>query len=163
MSTPDKNRQRHNALTRREFFTWPLAHLGRGLASPAEDGAVPGRIPLSALREIPEAVLMQMTPVLREGWTAHIMGTSITFRSDQGQEGVVPLELEGCAATRLFDGTRTLAQVASVIEGQFGMTPSRGVSIVREAFLTLAEREVYHPDGPLDPFPDPPKTQKQNA
>jgi len=160
MSTTDGYRQRHNALTRREFFTRPLAHLGRELVSPAEGEAVPGRFSLSALREIPEAALMQMTPVLREGWTAHIAETGITYSGDQGQEGVVPLEVEGCEATRLFDGTRTLAQVASVIEEQFGVTPSRGVSIVREAFLTLAEREVYHPSGPLDPLPAPPPTQR---
>jgi hypothetical protein len=144
----DERPQGRSGLTRREFFTRPFAWLVRKPSPPWQDGAVPGRIPLSALRNIPEADLMRMAPVLRQGWTARVCNSGIAYRDDSGREGMVTLCPEGCTAVRLFDGTRTLEQVAAALNTEFGMTQSRCSSITREAFLTLAMIEVYHPNGP---------------
>ena len=146
-------------MTRREIFTRPFAWLAREPSPPWQDGAVPGRIPLSALKDIPEAALMCMVPVLRQGWTARVCEAGIAYRDDSGREGMVSLGPEGCTAARLFDGIRTLEQVAAALDAELGMTPSRGVSIVREAFLTLAMREVYHPNGPPGCLHPPPPVE----
>lgn len=148
MSTPDERKQRRNVLTRREVFTRSFSWLTREPSPPWQGGAVPGRIPLSALNNIPEAALMRMVPVLRHGWTARVCETGIAYRDDSGQQGIVLLGPEACAAVRLFDGIRTLSQVATALDAELGLAPSSGASIVREAFLTLAMREVYHPNGP---------------
>jgi len=163
MSTADGKGRPRIGLTRRAFFSQPIAHLRRALAPPEVDENVPGRMLLSELRELPESALMDMVPVLRPGWTARISQNNVIYRGDRGQEGVISLGPEGCAAVRLFDGTQTLRRVASEIETQFTVSPSHGGSIVREAFLLLAEREIYHPSGPLE-FPvRPPTTEGKDA
>jgi hypothetical protein len=162
MSTGDERKQGRNALTRREFVTRPFKWLAREPSPPWPGQAVPGRIPLSALKDIPEAALMRMVPVLRQGWSACVCEAGIAYRDDSGQEGTVSLSPEGCKATRLFDGVRTLAQAAAALDAELGITPGLGVAIVRDAFLTLAMREVYHPNGPPPPLYASP-AEGQNA
>lgn len=163
MSTRDERIQERNVLTRREFFTRPFALLAREPSPPWQGEAVPGRIPLSALKDFPEAALMCMVPVLRQGWSARVCEAGIAYRDDSGQEGMVSLGPEGCTATRLFDGVRTLEQVSAALDAELGMTPGRAASIVREAFLTLAMRKVYHPNGPPGPLHTPPPVEGQHA
>jgi hypothetical protein len=159
MSTRDEQKQGRNVLTRREIFTRPFAWLVREPSPPWQEGAVPGLIPLSALKDIPEAALMRMVPVLRQGWTAQVCEGGIAYRDDSGQKGMVSLGPEGCTAARLFDGISTLEQVAAALAAELGMTPNRGTSIAREAFLTLAMREVYHPNGPPGRLNTPPPVE----
>ena len=102
---------------------------------------------------------MRMVPVLRQGWSARICETGIAYRDDSGQEGIVLLGPEACAAVRLFDGIRTLSQVATALDAELGLAPSSGASIVREAFLTLAMREVYHPNDPPGRVSTPPPAE----
>lgn len=155
MSTTDGPEQRRGALARREFFTRPFAWVAHEPGAPREHEALPGLILLSVLKHVPEAVLLRITPVLRQAWTACICEAGVAYRNDSGQEGVVSLGPDGCAATRLFDGVRTLEQVAAELDAQLGMAPGSNAAIVREAFLILAEREVYHPNGPLSPLNTP--------
>lgn len=148
MSTRDDRKHGNKLLTRRDILTRPFAWLAPEPSASWPDGVVPGRIPLNTLKYIPEAVLMRMVPIVRQGWDARVCDDGIVYRDDSGQEGIVPLRPEGCAAARLFDGIRTLEQVAAALNAELGISPSRGASIAREAFLTLAMREVFHPNDP---------------
>jgi len=163
MNTTDEREKRGNALTRREFLTRPFAWIAREPASPGDGEAVPCRMALSALKHIPEAALLQMTPVLRQGWTARICEVGIAYRNDSRQEGIVSLGPEGCAATRLFNGVRTLEQVAAAMDAELGMAPGHSTAIVCEAFLKLAEREVYHPHSPPGSLHTPLQANSQYA
>jgi hypothetical protein len=148
MSKPGGAKIGNRPLTRREFFTRPLKWI-RGEPAPVEPvDPIPCRIPLNAIRDIPQSVLMRMTPVLRKGWTARIGQSGMAYRGSDGQDGMVSLGSKCVAAARLFDGTRTLAQVAAVLETELGLMPGGGTVIVRDAFITLCEHEVFHPDLP---------------
>lgn len=148
MNLNDESNPKGNTVTRREFFTRPMSWFARERESV--------RMPLCALKDVPEALLLTIVPVLRRGWTARICDTGIAYLSDDGREGVVWLSPEACAVTLWFDGVRTLAEVAAALDAACGLGPGRSVTLVCEAFLTLAEGEVYHPSGPLGPLPPPP-------
>jgi hypothetical protein len=152
----DDNPQGRARLTRREFLTNPLACLDRELRSGPSaatarldtDGElvdVPGRIPLSALGQMSPDSLMPLVPVLRYGWTAQIGEEGIAYRNTIGQDGFVELDSAGCAAVRLFDGVRTIEQVAGQLQSELGMPAEDARSMVRQVFVTLVERQVYHP------------------
>jgi hypothetical protein len=159
MSMPDDRQQGSKALTRRDILTRPFAWMTREPSALLQCGAIAGRIPLSALKDIPEAALMRMVPVLRQGWDARVCETGIAYRDDSGKEGIVLLGPEASAAVRLFDGIRTLSQVAAALDAELGLAPSSGASIVREAFLTLAMRKVYHPNDPPGRVSTPPPAE----
>ena len=163
MSASDELKQKRPVLTRREFLTRPFGWLVLKPSPPWREGALPGLIPLSALKDIPEAALMSMVPVLRRGWRARICDAGIAYQDDSGQVGTVSLSPECCAAARLFDGVRTLEQAAADLDAEPGMTPGNGRSVVRETFLTLAMREIYHPNAPMCSLKEPPPVEDQHA
>jgi hypothetical protein len=163
MNKTIRQKLEYRVLTRREFFARPFRRITRKSVSLDQGEPVFFRIPLSDLKNIPEADLMCMTPVLRQGWTACICEAGIAYRGESGQEGIVSLEQECCVAVRFFDGTRTLGQVAAALDTEMDITPGRSASIVREAFLTLAEHEVYHPNVLLGPLPMLPPSEDQHA
>lgn len=140
--------QTRRALTRREFLTAMFPAPKKDTPAPPEESHVPGRFSLSGLKHLPAPVLGRMVPVLRQGWTADIQDDHVAYRGDAERKGVVPLPPEGCAAVRMFDGIRTLEQIAAALEIERGQPPGSLFPQVRHAFLALSAREVYHPDGP---------------
>lgn len=152
MNPSDGREQRGDDLTRRQFFTRPFAWIARRPTAQGELEALPDLIPLSVLKHFPEAALLRRAPVLRQRWTARVRETGIAYRNDSGQGGIISLGPEGSAATRFLGGVRTSEQVAAVLGAELGMAQGLSAAIVREAFLTLAEHEVYHPNGPLAPL-----------
>jgi hypothetical protein len=163
MNPTDKRNRRRNGLTRREFLTRPFVEIAHTQETAEPENVIPCRLPLSALKDVPEAVLMQMTPILRQGWTVRFCGTSVAYNGDNGKEGSVPLGPNGCAAAQLFDGTRTLAQVAELLEGEWGQNAASRAAAVREAFLALAMAEVYHPNAPPGTPPAVPLRETEHA
>ncbi len=161
MSTSNGWRQRYKVITRREFFTQPFKWFAREPSHPGKEETISCRVPLSALKNIPETELLRMVPVLRQGWRVYVCEDGIYYRDDSGQEGMMSLSPDECAATRLFNGVRTIEQVAATLAIELGMSHRQGVSIVREAFLTLALHEVYHPTDPprLSSIPSPGEDQ----
>jgi hypothetical protein len=142
MKPSEEQEPRPGAWTRREFLTRPFAALGR--TQPPQAIC----IPLSALRELPEAVLQRIVPILRRGWTAGVCPEGIAYRNDSGEDGIVPLGSDACAAAGMFDGVKSLEQVAAALDAESPMAPGQRAALVRETFLLLAEREVFHPNGP---------------
>jgi hypothetical protein len=139
-------------LTRREFFARPLARLFLKPSPPWKEGEVPGLIPLSALGELPDEVIMDMIPVLRAGWAVQVVDAGVAYTDSGGQEGLVPFDAAGCLAVHMFDGKMTLGEVATAVAAECGMTAAEGIVVAREAFVALALKEVYHPDRPLEPM-----------
>jgi hypothetical protein len=136
---PRKNAmQDHRHIMRRDFFSRCCPWKKRE----------PLKIPLSALHNIPDAALMQIVPLLRQGWSVGFCEDGISCRDANGFESVISLGSAGCSAVLLFDGFRTLEHIAAMLEVNLGMAPASGAPVVREAFLTLAMREVYHPRHP---------------
>jgi hypothetical protein len=138
MNTQDDTKQDHEHMMRRDFFNRCCPWIMRK----------PLKIPLSALQNVPDDVLMQVVPVLRRGWSVQICADGISYKDANGCEAMIPLGAEGCSAALLFDGIRTLEQVAAFLEAERGMAQGSGAPIVREVFLTLAMREAYHPNNP---------------
>lgn len=93
---------------------------------------------------------MRIVPILRHGWSVHVCEKGLSYQDASGQEGMVSLDKEARAAVLLFNGTRALEQVALTLETEFGITPSHSAFIVRETFLKLAMREIYHPSDSID-------------
>lgn len=154
---------RIDGLTRREFLTNPIAWLRQRLDSSQQDGVSSGRFTLSTLFYLPDAVLMGMVPVLRQGWTVSIGETDVSFHGESGQEGTLHLGREGCAAARLFNGSRSLEQAAVALDAEPGTTPGRGRTIARESFLSLAMKEIYHPSSPPGHVPVPQRGGERRA
>jgi hypothetical protein len=117
------------------------------LVAPA-DPIAPQRFALDALKDLPEFALRQMVPVLRADLAVTIKDAALEFRSAGGEEGLVSLRLEACAAVRLFDGLRSLEQIGSTLEIEQIALPGGGFLLAREAFLALSMHGVYHPAGP---------------
>ncbi len=140
-------------MSRRQFFTWPLAWFSHEPLSSDMEENIPVRIPLTCLNKLPEHILMGLVPVLRHKWSAQVCDDGVLYQDPSHQKGKVYLDLEGCAATRLFDGFRTLEQAAEALEKKLDMVPGSGGPIVRDVFLNLANHEVYHPNGPLNQPP----------
>lgn len=138
-------------ITRREFLSCPFSWIAGKSENQEQGEPIPYRLPLKALRHIPKPVLMSIRPVLRHGWSVRICESSIEYEEDSGDESTVSLGAEYCAAVRYFDESRTLEQIAAVLSSELGIDPKQSASVVSEAFLTLAELEIYHPDSPLDP------------
>ena len=153
MGKTSLQKERYRVLTRREFLTRPFVWIMKKPVLSKQSKPVSYRIPLSALKHIPETDLMCMTPTLRHGWTVRFCESGIAYRGESGQEGMVSIGSECCLAARFFDGTRTLEQVVSALATELGITKNRSASIVREAFITLSESEVYHPNDPPGPIP----------
>jgi hypothetical protein len=163
MNTTDEGEQRGGSLTRREFLTRPFAGIAREWLPSGKGKPIPCRLRLEDLRFIPDAVLLEMTPVLRQNWTARVSEAGVTYQSDAGQKGIAFLGREGCTAARMFDGVRTLEQIAAALEAELGMASVRCRAIVRETFLILAEREIYHPNWPPGTPPTPPSAKDSCA
>ncbi len=138
-------------MTRRQFFTRPLAWFFHDPQSSDMEENVPGRMPLTCLDELPEHLLMGLVPVLRHGWSSQVCDDGVLYMEPNDQKGKVWLDPKGCAAARMFDGFRTLAQAAEALEKELNMVPGSGGPIVKSVFLDLAYHEVYHPNGPLNP------------
>jgi len=136
-------------LTRREFFKGPLAWLKSGPTNSRESKKNTQHIPLSSLRDIPDAVLIRIVPVLRNGWSAHVCENGVAYQDASGEEGVVFLGKEALSAVLLFDGISPLKKVALALEKEFEITSAHSTAIVRETFLVLAMREIYHPSGSI--------------
>ena len=137
-------------LTRREFFKMLLPRRAVSPPPPEPDGGaiLPGRFSLDMLKYLPAPDLDKMAPVRREGWTVTVRDDGVAYHGEDGREGLVSLGPEACAAVRNFDGQATLDQIAGALQSQWGWPPDRCRALVREAFLALAEREVFHPSGP---------------
>ena len=137
-------------LTRRELFKMLMPWRPGSPPPPVPDGgaAIPGRFTLETLRFLPAAVLGKMVPVRREGWTVTVRDDGVAYRREDGREGLVPLGPEACAAVRQFDGQATLDQIAGALQTQWGWPSDRCRTLVRETFLDLAAREIFHPSGP---------------
>ena len=150
MSKENEQTKSSVLMTRRQFFTRPLSWLFHAPPSSGMEEHVPHRMPLTCLDELPENVLMGLTPVLRHGWSSRVCDDGVLYMDPSHQEGKVWLGPEGCAAARMFDGFRTLAQAAAALEKELDMVPGSGGPIVRSVFLDLAFHEVYHPGGPLN-------------
>jgi hypothetical protein len=116
-----------------------------------EEPEVPGRFRLSSLKFLPDSVLLQIVPVLREGWTARLCDDGVAYRTQDGGSGLVHLPPECRMAVALFDGKRTLEQVTQVLLGDQSLPANGAWLAVREAFLGLAAQEVYHPAAPPKP------------
>jgi hypothetical protein len=148
MSLQDDPKQEHRYMIRRDFLNKCFSGIKREHFKTDPDEGILRRFPISALKNIPGTVLMQIVPIVREGWSVRVCEGGISYKDVSGNEGMVSLGLEGSAAVSLFDGIRTLEQVAASLEAKLGMTPGGGAPIVRELFLDLAMREIYHPKGP---------------
>ncbi|MFH0878830.1 MAG: hypothetical protein V2A34_03880 [Lentisphaerota bacterium] len=135
-------------LTRRDFFKKILPRPKAATPAVPEEPVVPGRFSLGALKFLPDPVLQQIVPVLRQGWTVTFQDDGVAYKGEVGKEGVVFLSSEGCAAVRKFDGRQTLEQIALALDLELGRTPGSGFPLVREAFLALTAREIYHPVEP---------------
>ena len=138
------------SMTRREFFKMLLPGRAAFPLPPEPDvGApIPGLFSLGMLKFLPEPVLDGMAPVRREGWIVTVQDDGVAYHGEDGREGLVSLGPEACAAVRNFDGQATLDQIAGALQSQWGWPPDRCRALVRETFLALAEREVFHPSGP---------------
>jgi hypothetical protein len=133
-------------LSRREFLSFRF--FGRSPAPLLLEGPEPGKFSLRDLPRLGDDILVRIVPVLRRGWSAQLGDSGLIFRGDAGQEGVLPLDTGSRAAFALFDGERTLGQVASILEARQGVAKGRGIAVARTAFLILALNEVYHPGNP---------------
>jgi hypothetical protein len=148
MSMRRDPKQEPQHMIRRDFLNKCFSGIKRESFKTDPDGEILRRFPLSALENVPDAVLMQIVPILREGWSVQVREGGISYKDVRGYEGMVSLGLEGCTAVLLFDGIRTLEQIAASLEAKLGMTQGNGVPIVQKLFLDLAMREVYHPNSP---------------
>jgi hypothetical protein len=163
MSSKNDHDPDNKNLTRRDLLRHPFESLSRGRVSPAHDKVLAGRIPLTALEMVPEATLLSVVPVPREGWSVRVCEAGVAYEIDPEHRGFVPLEPEACAAARLFDGVSTLEQIAADLGSQLEVPTERSAAIVRRTFLALAMCEVYHPDGPLSPPDTPPQVGNRDA
>ncbi len=134
-------------LTRRDFLRLRL--VGRAEPAPATpDTPIPGRFTLDLLRHLPDSVLRKMVPMARQGWTVTVQENGVSYRGEPGKEGFVPLLPAACAAVRKFDGSATVDQIGGDLDREMEWPPGQGYALVRDTFLSLADREVYHPSGP---------------
>jgi hypothetical protein len=137
-------------LTRREFFSrWTGGRRDDGPTG-GEGETIPGRFTLGSLDALTDEDLMRLIPVLRSGWKVEIGADAVAYHGETGDEGIVPLTVPQRAALLRFDGTGPLDKVAAAVETELGMPEGSAVPIVREIFLLLARREVFHPDVPPD-------------
>ena len=150
-------------LSRREFLSGPLLWITKKAEANGSAEPVPFRIPLKALRHVPVSALMSVTPVLRHGWSIHICETGIACEEASGGERIIQLSPECRHAVHYFDGTKTLNQIAAILNSELNISKEKSVSTVHYAFLSLAELEVYHPDKPLDPSLILTALESQNA
>ena len=158
MNSENKKENRRN-LTRREFLSGPF----KWVAQKSPEEPIPYRLPLDALRYIPKPDLMSIRPVLRHGWSVTICESGIEYVEEGGNAKALSLGPEYYAAVQYFNASMSLEQIATRLCSELEIDPDRSVSVVSEAFLTLAELEIYHPDTPLDPSAVLSAVKAQNA
>jgi len=134
--------------TRRELLKLFCNFRAPSGSPPPVPPAIPGRYVLNSLRDLPEPVLRNMVPMLREDLVVTVQNDQLAFQGSGGEAGAVPLSAEASAAVRLFDGQRTLAEIGGLLENDGAVKIGDGFRSALNVFLFLSQQGVSHPAGP---------------